>query len=743
MGLRTKLHALTVLTRKSQDNPYFAKYIKQSLSKNIDSLAVPAVEIAKQSGGLLGQVLAECLDELPSNDLSLDIYEVLAETSVSLVDVYVVVAKSMHEQANEYFADNWKFIADTAIVYAEALLNHGDQKEALIYAQKAACLFQRHAPDLHLDSLQSLSFFAGVLAKTGKIENALLVQHEVISRYQTLKYDTSKDYIKGYTRSLMELCAYYNRLGQLGKAITFGRQALESLQQIKLLGKDDAYLQLSVMRVLADCYEKADELTLASELLQDCIKFARNLYGWAEDSFVLMLISTLETQATLKARQGHQAVAHSLGNEAIGYMKKIYQNRPQIFAYEYANTLISVASIHMMFDHVVEASELYDEAISLLDPLHLQSPDSFGNLATALSNRVGIYLEKNELDSAIKDCYRLICLYRSKPEYIADLAFTLKRLADCRIYNGEMFKAERSILRSVTYYYDLVERDEYFLSDLCYALSSLAVIQKNMGDFPLALETVDEVMQYLEHDDGRVKHSNLKLYYSLAITRLQCFIELEYFDPGLNWANTLIGSLKDSIFKKRKLLAELFLMRSDVYIGLNKEKLALSDALESAKRYRDIAKNNLVSSRIDWVHALTNVCYLQSSTHPEKALGTIKKVICLYREMPLPFTDEMLAEKIKSLLYQADVALTCRQETLALNSIKEALIDQEQLVNQIDRSPDHSILRFNLVNLEETKALLTAIKYLPESKILLTQLTGLEAQFQLILNKYNAKRCRE
>ncbi|MCK5813779.1 MAG: hypothetical protein KAH03_05960, partial [Cocleimonas sp.] len=308
-------------------------------------------------------------------------------------------------------------------------------------------------------------------------------------------------------------------------------------------------------------------------------------------------------------------------------------------------------------------------------------------------------------------------------------------LADCRIHNGEMFKAERSIHTSVQHFYDLTEKDEYFLSDLCYALSSMAVIQKNTGDCEQALATVDEIISYMEHNNNHLKNTNLKLYFSVLICQLQCLIDTEQYQQGVGSANTLINAITDSRYKESKLLAEALLMHSDILIGLNKTPDALDIALQATQHYRFLLENNpdLLSYKIDLAHSLSRVCFLQSSDQPQQALATIKEVLNIYAKTPHLITDELLAEKAKALAYQADLALMLDKKNLAIESMTEALQLQKKLVNLMDKHTDYNLLRFHQVNMQEAKGLLDAMGSFPDREELREEFTMIEQQFNTLV----------
>lgn len=725
--------ALTTLTRLCQTNPSNTIYLKQALRKDLRKFSLYAVEIAKETGDPIGKVLAECLVEYPDSDLYITLSENLTESSIALGEVHLLVAEEIYYMASDQ-PHQWGLIAHATIVYAEALFNSGEQHKALKYAQEGACLYQRNAVSGDLDHLQSFSFLSSVFMSLGQMDNAILLQNEVIQEYQSFSDKTKKEYITDYSQGLLQLCIYHNSITQLGKAISYGEQALQYSKHLNDYGIDEQYLQLSIKRMLADSYEKADQLTQAANLLRACISIARDLCNQAYDRFILELISTLEALATIEARLGNKSAAKNLCEEVIRYMQKIYQYRPQVYGYEYAGTLIVIGNVQMMFDDLGSALQCFNQAINLLDPLHQKSPDSFNSLATALSNRLGIYLEMTCYEEAIKDCYRLICFYRTRPQYKADLAFTLKRLTDCRIYNGEMFKAERSIHTSVQYFYDLTEKDEYFLSDLCYALSSMAVVQKNMGDCNHSLETTNEILKYMEHDDGHVKEANLRLYFSVLICRLQCFIDTEQHQQGLESADFLLETLATSRYKEGKLYAEALSMRSDVLISLDREHEALENALGASQHYRSLVDGdaNLINHKIDLAHSLSRVCFLQSSCNPNTALSTIKEVLQLQSQIPPPYNNELLAEKAKAFAYQADIGLELGLETLAIGSIKEALLLQKELLLQMDQHTDYNLLRFHRINMKEAGSLLKGMQHLPSIKPLFEELERIEQEFSLL-----------
>ncbi len=218
----------------------------------------------------------------------------------------------------------------------------------------------------------------------------------------------------------------------------------------------------------------------------------------------------------------------------------------------------------------------------------------------------------------------------------------------------------------------MIKIDRYYLSDLIYALTTLSAIQQTDGDFSRSIETTDEALHYLEQNNGNLRQTDPTVYFTVSITRLHSLIALAQYDIALDDINNLIHSARKTSFRKRKFLAELLFMRAMLLLDLEREDEALQDATESCDIYRTFADKAL-RYQFEFASCLNDLCFLQSSDYPEKALVTIEESLQIYEEGNISFSPEILADHVTALLHHTGLLIESGQNERAFFSIKKLL----------------------------------------------------------------------
>lgn len=700
--------ALTRLTRLCQTNPSNIKYLKLALSKNINDLAFFAIEVAKETGNPIGKALSECLTEAPSLIKNNDIFVELSNLSISLVETNVVITKNILDRITLDPTAHWQSIADFSAFYAQSLLDIGEESEALCYAQKAACLYQRNDFPLSVDSLNAYSIFASILLSMEKLNMALLVQYEIVSIYQSTGLHLSTENCFDYADYLSDLCLSLSHLGKLEKAIKYGEQAHRLLQNVPALTSEALYSQLITKEILAVCYEKSEQLDLAAELLTDCLRTARDLYNLENDNYVLKLIGTLKLSAEIESRRGHQNLSISYAIESVEYAHEAYQQHPQAFYEKYTESLTALANIHIRFNQLEVALPYLQDSIALLE-LHSKQPETnIDGLAVALNSRITVYLEMLQHDEAIRDAYRLLLLYRSNSDFNADIPLGFKTIADCYLGHGDIFRASRSIQASIRRYQTLLEQEDYYLTDLLFALNTLSTIQQKSGEYGLSLETNNDVIRLLEQDDCYLKQANVAFYYTVSVGNLYNMIALSLEKEALNWSNELIKSARGTFVENSKQFAELLSIHAGLLQDLGNEQEALFYALEACNLYRTYA-SQATHYQLEFASCLNELCYLQSSLNKtDEALSTIQESIQVYDSIDLSFSYDILADQITALLHCTGLLIESDEKEQAIGSLKSLLsVQREQIIilneDNLESDPDF------FLKLHQSEVLLMAL----------------------------------
>ncbi len=177
---------------------------------------------------------------------------------------------------------NWQITADIKGEYATALNDMGDYQEGYQQASQSACLYYRHIFNqqdqaLYELKLQRLFVLAECLANIGQLDDAILVQDEVICAFQVLYQTNAQQYLIEYANSLLVSSSYYQMQENFKQATDIALQAYLVVKEQPDGSESYVYMRHRIIKNLAACYEQEDQLIQALELLQDDLKIIQNL----------------------------------------------------------------------------------------------------------------------------------------------------------------------------------------------------------------------------------------------------------------------------------------------------------------------------------------------------------------------------------------------------------------------------------------------------------------------------------
>ena len=116
------------------------------------------------------------------------------------------------------------------------------------------------------------------------------------------------------------------------------------------------------------------------------------------------------------------------------------------------------------------------------------------------------------------------------------------------------------------------------------------------------------------------------------------------------------------------------------------------------------------------------------------ALEHIQEAVLLFKGGADSLTDELLTDSITALLYQGMLAHECDQDELAVESIKEILSFQHQLLDDFEIQSSNLLPEFEgehefLLTLQELRTLLKKITDVADQSTLDERINNLEKRF--------------
>lgn len=688
MMIKQKKEALTRLTRFCKTNPENIKHLQKTLTKYLKTAALLAVDVAQESGDPIGKVLSDCLIELDDPTLLFDVYEKLPTDSIALRDVNWVITKHMVELAQQT-PDDWSLLAETTATYAEALADMGKRELALSFAQQSACLYQRHIPHPDLDYLKSWVVFARCLMHMGHIQQATLVQMEVVAEYKQLSLPSNDENTVYYVDMMSILSSYYQMLEQHQKALETGLQALTLAKTLSLIKSQYRHAYHRTIRNLAGCYEAVDDLLEAKKLLKESVQMITDLKNESEDRYALEFIDSLEVLASVESRLGNKTQSLFYSKQAITYLKALYKSRPHAFLSDYTSLLVNMGLVDLANGDLPTAKKKMDNAIHLLEPLCQQFPLRFSaNLAAVINNRIGVLLDLHEHEQAISDAKRVLALYRymtaqqDKTTNTANIAMALNTLANAYMQSGVFIKAKKNMKASIALYHQLMRRDAIYRADLATTMGTLAAIYEHGGEISLALKTADKALAYWDESAESIRTANAESYHKVTKVRLACLIENVNYTQALSCSDAIVAHFQQHTHLGAQLCADALSLRSHLFSLLGDRNKAVAIAKEGIQYLRSLPIDEIPAYKADLADALGNLCFLLAEKDSKQALAVVSEAAILYESLPNEiFTPDMLSNKAVILQNQGSMAQECKQYTLSETSLQKAIFYQQQIMD--------------------------------------------------------------
>lgn len=361
---RPAARALTVLTRACAHSPEAAGILAVALRADLDHLAQPAIAVAVQTSGPLGQILDEVIG---AADLRLaqleDIAQAIPFQTVALAGLAVTVDQRILDElpAGAPPAERAKRASQLAIRLSQS----GRYREALSRAEAALAIFRDPAgtdPDEIRPVLAAaLANQATLLADLGQQDAALDAAGQAVQAYRDLAATdpSSRRYL---------ITALYNqssRLAESGRPADALKAADEAVSLCRNPPPDppgDLDQQLASAlnnrsSDLAALNRRAEALAAAEEAEQ----LFRKLTSTQPDAFRPGLASALTNKASQLDQLRRAPAAVAAAEEAAGLYRQLAGTRPEAYLLRLADVLMVECASLLELDRPDDAVAAADE----------------------------------------------------------------------------------------------------------------------------------------------------------------------------------------------------------------------------------------------------------------------------------------------------------------------------------------------------------------------------------------------
>jgi tetratricopeptide (TPR) repeat protein len=463
---------LTVLARAAADyaepvggspEPVAVAALRTVLRADISGAGVAAIDVAVQTPGVLGTVLAEVLRDIAAPlEMLASVEAAIPYPSTALADAHLILVRRISEmlppgaelaetarwqhrlgllnaQVGQY-TDALRWTGQAALSYRQLWQDHPDRyasdlaevltklgthlfelgrpSESVAPIEEAVAIRRQLAdadPDHYLGQLaESLNNLSIALNDVGRADEALSATTEAVVIRRQLADADPDHYLGQLAGSLNNLGIRLYVLDRVHEAVLTGREAVAI--QRRLAGTNpDRHLG-----VLAQCLTNAGgfiqddgEPEQALPYLQEAVMIHRQLAAEHPGRYLGRLAASLDNLSNILEglHQSQDAIPHS--EEALAIRRRLAESNPDRYQPDVANSLTNLASRLLDLARPDDALPKLDEAVTIRRRLAEISPDRYqADLAESLTY-LSLALSKTRRGrEALLSAEEAITLYR-------------------------------------------------------------------------------------------------------------------------------------------------------------------------------------------------------------------------------------------------------------------------------------------------------------------------------------------
>jgi tetratricopeptide (TPR) repeat protein len=408
--------ALTTLTRLVQRRPDQLWRLKKALSGRLEYLADVALNVAVETGGPIGGVLAEVIE----NEESIDLVELILtrfdessyRDSAALFNaVLASTQRALRHRQESTAADNEEHITEIARLannMSFSLSRLGRQEEACEVAQRAVEALRNllwGSPEREYQLAVSLSNLGVVESNLGNYEGARLATEEAVQISRGLAEKRAVEMAPVLAQSLTNLGSIAFSSGSGEKALEATREAVEILQRSADVDPGAVRELARSLNNLGAILRSLGRFDEALEVTSRGLNLRRSLAESRPDIFLADLAASLQNlTSTLREQESRQEEALKAIQEAVA-IRRLAAQRLEAALPDLAESLEELAATLLEArERGEEALAVIQEAVDIRRQITARGPvvstlldlvDSLGTLATS-------HFEVGERETALR-----------------------------------------------------------------------------------------------------------------------------------------------------------------------------------------------------------------------------------------------------------------------------------------------------------------------------------------------------
>lgn len=514
LGTLQASRVLTILARACAHSSAALSLLAEGLSTDLPHLAVPAIAVAIQTGGPIGQILTEVLTSTAAVSLQtlMDIEQAIPYPTVALAAADATASRRI--VAGLPIDTEPAERARWADVLSSRLAQAGDVDEALGPAQDAVAIYRE------LDASEPAQFrpdLAAALANLGvrlqsldRPGDAAEVAGEAVAIRRGLAEADPGEHLPYLATALSNLSANLSEMGKLTEAFDAAQESA-SIHRRLAQSDPDRYLPEHAASLvnLAAMFSKLGQASEAQRSAREAASIYWMLARTYPDRFLPDLAIAFTNLGALLADIGATTDALPVSARAVAVYQQLAQISPDRYRPELANSLTNLATLLSDLGRPTEALKHAEAAEAILRDLARRSLlNRRADLAGTLSN-LGVCLAGlGRYADALVAAEQAVAVFRDlaitrparyNPELALGLANLGIRLADVGRYSNALTATREA----VTLYRELAAAyPDRYRADLASALSDLGLRLAALGRGPAALPATAEAVRIFKELTG-------------------------------------------------------------------------------------------------------------------------------------------------------------------------------------------------------------------------------------------------
>ena len=385
--------SLGLLCRLAQRRPGEARWLAHALTVNLKDLAIPALEVAVETGEPAGQALTALIEAHPDPQIAESLLARIPEEIAGLQELAVTLCRQLLKApppgSNAKSAD----IGRRAALYmmlAKRLSDLGRDRAALAAAAEAVSVLGQAAvaqPDrLRVDLAGALNNYAVLLHAHGRTDHAIASVRAAADVYRILARTKPEEF-----GSRLACCL--ETAARILTAADRKDDAVDALAEAAAIGREVAHRQPAVgkaqlavtLNLLAGSMRVAGQRQAALEATSEAVEVLRALAQQRPDAFEPKLALCLSNLAIDLSACGRRAEAIAAAEESVTLHRLLVMTRGDPRAEEgLARGLATLGSCQTGDGRTRAAMAAFRDAICTLMPRFMAEPDAMRALMAAM-----------------------------------------------------------------------------------------------------------------------------------------------------------------------------------------------------------------------------------------------------------------------------------------------------------------------------------------------------------------------